>query len=241
MRFMKKEKVLAKAKWLKKNISFISFIKNNLDHLVSINWLQEILKSSLNQLIYTFTTNRDGEKEIHYSIQATIDWYSTNDVHQLKPLPKPIKDAFWGCYKALFDEAGLPFNYSEQLQQFYNDGETPEPDINTLEFPRPTAPLLYEASNERKAIAQLNKPVFGIPAYTIEHTRLDKKVKAFCAKILEQYRQVKLSQYAFDKKCLSFLSKIEEEIDDLDSEDREALPEFMNGFASIFGLSQHVF
>ena len=241
MRFMKKEKVLAKAKWLKKNISFISFIRNNLDHLVSINWLQEILKSSLNQLMYTFTTNRDGEKEIHYAIQATIDWYSTDHVHPLKPLPKPIKDAFWGCYKVLFDAAGLPFNYSEQLRQFYNNGETPEPDIHAFAFPKPTAPLLYEDANERKAIAQLSKPVFNLPAYTIALTRMDKKVKAFCAKILEQYMQGKLSQDAFDKKCLSFLSKIEEEIDDLASEDREALPEYMNGFASIFGLNQHVF
>ncbi len=224
-----------------KEINFIVFVSALPKHSVSLKWLQFLFNESMKYLSWQLKQEDNVFGLLDKDVNGLIDWYSSDKVHPLKPIPKPIKDAFWGCYKALFDAAGLPFNYHEQLRQFYNEGEIPEPNIDAVEFPKPTAPLQYEAATERKAKALLDKPVFYIPTYTPELTRLDKKVKAFCAKILEVYQKGKLSQLEFDKKSLSFQEKNAEAIEDLESEDREAFPEFVSSFASILGLSQHVF
>lgn len=220
----------------------MAFLSEHLKHYVSLKWLQQVLVGDMDHIeIRLKYSNEDIEHALNDTVQGVIDWYSTDQVHPLKPLPKPIKDSFWGCYKALFDAAGFPFNYHEQLRQFYNEGEIPEPNIDAVEFPKPSASLQYEAAKERNAKALLDNPVFNIPTYTPELTRLDKKVKAFCEKILEVYQKGKLSQLEFDKKSLSFQEKNAEAIDDLESEDREAFPEFVSSFAATLGLSQHVF
>jgi hypothetical protein len=224
-----------------KEINFIVFVSALPKHSVSLKWLQFLFNESMKYLSWQLKQEGNVFGVLDKDVNGLIDWYSTDQVHPLKPLPKPIKDAFWGCYKALFDAAGLSFNYHEQLQQFYNEGEIPEPNIHAVEFPKPSDPLQYIAAKERKAKAWLDKPVFSIPTYTPELTRLDKKVKAFCEKILEVYQKGNLSQLEFDKKSLSFQEKNAEAIEDLESEDREAFPEFVSSFAAILGLSQHVF
>lgn len=228
-------------KRLLKDVNFIYFISQFPQVAISLKWLQFLFKGAMQDLSWRVVQKGDVFELLNLDIKSMIDWYSTDYYHPLKPLPKPIKDAFWGCYKVLFDAAGLPFDYKEQLQQFYDDSEIPEPDVDAVQFPKPSEPLLYEAAKERNAKALLDKPVFNIPTYTPELTTLDKKVKTFCEKILEVYQKGKLSQLEFDKKSLSFQEKNAEAIEDLESEDREAFPEFVSSFAAILGLSQHVF
>lgn len=233
--------IVKKTKKFLHEINFIVFVSKFPKHSISLKWLQFLFNESMKYLAWQLKIEDNVSNILDKNILRMIDWYSTDDVHPLKPLPKPIKDAFWGCYKALFDAAGLPFNYHDQLQQFYNEGEKPEPDVYAVEFPKPSAPLPYAESKELKAKALLERPVFNIPTYTPELIRLDKKVKVFCEKILEVYKKGKLTQLEFDKKSLSFKEQNTVAIEDLESEDSEAFPDFVSSFAATLDLSQHIF
>lgn len=227
---------------IKKQCNFIAFANEHKENYVSLNWMQRGLMGDMDHLIVKIKIWNEGiEYSLNHTVQAVIDWYSTDRHHPMKPVPKPIKDAYWGCYKALFDVAGLPFNFNNQLQQFYNEGEIPEPNINAVVFPKSEAPLIHDAIKAADAIKLLSTPVFNIPTYTAELTRFEKQIKSFCYKILEQYQKGKLSQQLFDKKCLVFKEKNEEAIDDLESEDRESFPDYISSFAAVFGLNQIVF
>jgi hypothetical protein len=231
---------LINVKRIKKKARFIRFMLQFQDLAKNIKWLQVILDNSLNQLLYTLTLHNDLESEIRHSVESVINWYSNDHVHPLKPLSKPVKDAFWGCYKVLFEAAGFPFNYNVQLQQFYNDGEVPEPNIDAVEFPKPDVPIQANAAKSKKASLLLEKKVFNLEPYTTDLKRLEKQVKVFCSNVLGYYEDGKLSQSKFDVLLSKFFEKIEDVYQSLDSEDRESLPNYLTRFAAVLGLSQNI-
>jgi hypothetical protein len=235
-----KKKIITEINRIKKQVNFNSFIGVYPKNYISLQWMQLGLRDDLGHINWKINSEENVEFVLKHNLQGVIDWYSTDVYHPLQPLPKQIKDAYWGCFKTLFEAAGLPFNYNDQLQQFYNDDEVPEPNIDAVEFPKPDAPIQANAGTSKKASLLLEKKVFNLEPYTTDLKRLEKQVKVFCSNVLGYYEDGKLSQSKFDVLLSKFFEKIEDVYQSLDSEDRESLPNYLTRFAAVLGLSQNI-
>lgn len=85
-----------------KNINYTSLNDDNQSIETSIRWLQRMLNDFVATVFYLIQYNKYNDHEVSEIVQAIVDWYSTDECHPMKPLPKDIKDSFLGSLEVCY-------------------------------------------------------------------------------------------------------------------------------------------
>lgn len=230
-----------KIRVVKNNINYTSLIHTNKPNEKSIRWLQSMLNDFITAVIYLIQYDKHNDHEMSEIVQAIVDWYSADEHHPMKPLPKDIKDSFWGALRYVIGEEIFDEKFEGQLQQFYQPSEKVEPDVKRIQFRKPSTELVFSIDiYERVRTFTNNKSIFTIEQSSPLLATLENDTKRFLLNILDVYKSGKLSQALFNKNLKVFQAAMDSTFNKLDSEDMEDLKEFIDDFSSHIGLNNGI-